>query len=325
MLLNRLPSVVVTSYYARQAIEKKSEILKEAIRLNNKIGRMTLYKFRDFILPEEVLPVIKQLPEIKFNSDDVILSTFPKTGVTWLQEIIWLIMNDYNFDKALLTNLEDRFPFLEWILPGISAINKKQSPRLVKTHLPLSILFNQETKIEPKVISITRNIKDVTVSYYFFARMNKLVDYQESIEMFVERFVAGNIAYGPLHRHYIDTLKYSTVDGNKVLIVAYEDLHNDFEGSVKRLCTFLGKPFPSDETMVQLKKHCDFRFMKVNPMVNYSHWDGIGLRNLNESQFFRAGKVGDWSNHLSKPCSELLDDYYELHFRGLFNFKETID
>lgn len=72
--------VVVTSYYARQAIEKKSEILKEAIRLNNKIGRMTLYKFRDFILPEEVLPVIKELPEIKFNSDDVILSTFPKTG-----------------------------------------------------------------------------------------------------------------------------------------------------------------------------------------------------------------------------------------------------
>ncbi|XP_053210033.1 sulfotransferase 1E1-like isoform X2 [Panonychus citri] len=304
--------VVSVAWFSKKRSEKRSELIREATRLNSKIGRMTMYRFRDFIIPEEVLKLIPQL------------SSFPKTGVTWLQEIVWLIMNDYDFNKALNINLEERSPFLEWIMPGISGINKMPSPRLIKTHLPLSILFNQETKIEPKVISITRNPKDVVVSYYFFARMNKLIDYNDSVSEFAERFLSGEVPYGPLHKHYIDCLKYSLVEGNKVLLISYEDLHEDFEKNVHRICNFLDQPLPDDKTMSRLKEHCNFRFMAVNPQVNYSHWDRIGLRNPDESQFFRNGQVGDWTNHLIEPIAIKMDKHIQLHLSDLFKFKDKI-
>jgi len=54
-----------------------------------------------------------RVKKLKIYGDDVWVVTFPKCGTTWTQEMVWLINNDLNYEKAFDENLNERFPFLE--------------------------------------------------------------------------------------------------------------------------------------------------------------------------------------------------------------------
>ena len=75
------------------------------------------------------------------------------SGTTWLQEIVYLISTDCDFERAKATKIDERFPFLEYPLPGVRAISEKDSPRFIKSHLPFSLLPKQLEEKKPKVIS----------------------------------------------------------------------------------------------------------------------------------------------------------------------------
>lgn len=45
-------------------------------------------------------------------SDDIWICTYPKSGTTWTQEMVWLINNDYNFDMSTKMPLSSRSPTL---------------------------------------------------------------------------------------------------------------------------------------------------------------------------------------------------------------------
>ena len=51
-----------------------------------------------------------------------------------------------NIEKAKTTSIDDRFPYLEYLTPGLEAIDKMPSPRLIKTHMPLRLLPKDITK-----------------------------------------------------------------------------------------------------------------------------------------------------------------------------------
>lgn len=55
----------------------------------------------------------ERVKNLEVYEDDVWVVTFPKCGTTWTQEMVWLVDNDLNYEKALEVNLNDRFPFLE--------------------------------------------------------------------------------------------------------------------------------------------------------------------------------------------------------------------
>ena len=68
------------------------------------------------------------------------LSTYK--GTTWVQEIVSQIesLHMENGTEWKSTNIEDRFPFLEFVYPGVNEIAKMKSPRFIKTHLPYQLL-----------------------------------------------------------------------------------------------------------------------------------------------------------------------------------------
>lgn len=59
------------------------------------------------------LEFIKKVHDLQVFEDDVWLVTLPKCGTTWMQELLWLVMNDFDFETAKKEHLEVRTPFLE--------------------------------------------------------------------------------------------------------------------------------------------------------------------------------------------------------------------
>ena len=88
------------------------------------------------------------------------------SGITWLQEIVYLISTDYDYDKARATIIEDRFPYLEFLYPGLRVLAEKPSPRFIKTHLPFSLLPKQVEEKKPKVFIL----KVLPSSYAFHSK-----------------------------------------------------------------------------------------------------------------------------------------------------------
>ncbi|KAK3793730.1 hypothetical protein RRG08_006551 [Elysia crispata] len=299
-----LLSAIGVRYY-RQVKRRATGI--EDIKLEEySFGRRAwLYKYRGFVFPNLFLDKIRNIHTFDVREDDVWVITFPKSGTTWVQEIVYLLMNDLDTEKALKLNIDIRFPYFEFVEPGLQAIAEMPSPRLIKSHLPFSILPNQMKNKRPKIIYIVRNPKDIVVSYYSFAiKFLKMVPFNGSFEDYCQLFVSDKVDYGPWWKHVSEA--WNRRDDDNVLFLVYEDLHLDTGKHVREIANFLGKPV-SDEQVDMIVKHCSFESMKQNNSVNYEWMKDAGIANK-EVQFMRQGKVGDWKNHLSTEIVRQLDD-----------------
>ena len=64
-----------------------------------------------------------------------------------------MIVNDCDFTTAKAKSIEERVPYLEFPMPGITYVKKMtDKPRLIKTHFPLSFLPDNIDK-QCKVVS----------------------------------------------------------------------------------------------------------------------------------------------------------------------------
>ncbi|XP_054709134.1 sulfotransferase 1E1-like [Uloborus diversus] len=231
-------------------------------------------------------------------------------GTTWLQEIVYSIMKGIEKSE---TSIEDRFPYLEFIYPGLSSIEKITEQRFLKTHLPYSLLPESVHQKKPRIIYMMRNPKDVAVSYYHFVRMMTMTDYVGDFSNFFQDFLNDEVPYGPIWKHYADVWEHK--DEPNVLILQYEDFHKDIQGNIKKIGLFLGKHL-TDKEVEDIAYHCSFSSMSNNPSVNYQHWDDLGIRKKDEAKFFRKGQVGDWRNYFNSEMDDLMNVYIENHFKS---------
>ena len=141
------------------------------------------------VLPREFVKYEKTIMDLEVLENDIWISSFPKCGTTWCQEMVWNIVNNLDFETAKREILDKRIPFLE--LSGLmeekhfenftdedKAENKAvvasvefckhltTKPRILKTHLHFEMLPTEVKEKKPKVIYVARNPRDVVVSYY---------------------------------------------------------------------------------------------------------------------------------------------------------------
>ena len=55
----------------------------------------------------------KDISSFEVREDDILISSFPKCGTTWTQEMVWNIVNNLDFVQAKSVTLDKRIPFLE--------------------------------------------------------------------------------------------------------------------------------------------------------------------------------------------------------------------
>jgi len=304
------------------------------------LGKIPIYQYNKFVLPEPVMKNIDKISAFEFRENDVVLVSYPKTGTTWIQETLWLIEKEYDFEGSKEKSITERFPYLEHPTPGMTSISKQKSKRFIKTHVPPTLLNLKEdghgnptekfikTHVPPtllnlnedghgnpterctpfpRVVFIVRDPRDVVVSYYYFARMNNLIGFNGDFDEFFDLFVKNHVPYGPLTEFYGEISRMSRSNSSRVLVIRYEDLKKNFEDEVNKMCQFLNRSPPNSRQMKLLKEHCCFNSMKTNPSVNYSDWKELGLWKEGEAEFMRKGVVGDWINHFNGRQTDIFN------------------
>ena len=67
------------------------------------------------------------------RADDIYVVSYPRSGTTWLQMILYQIMTDGDLNFG---HISERVPFFERSLTVGRDLNALPSPRLFKTHYP---------------------------------------------------------------------------------------------------------------------------------------------------------------------------------------------
>ncbi|KAK2174926.1 hypothetical protein NP493_767g01071 [Ridgeia piscesae] len=272
-----------------------------------------LFRGKGYWLPEYLFTSgnVTKLEQFVCTEDDVLVASFPKSGSTWVQEVVYLLKNNLDEKKARKQNMEDRFPQLEYTIPGLAALEAEKGPRLLKTHLPYEMLpQNVQTEGKTKVIYIMRNPKDVCVSSYFYSRMHLFLNYQSDLAHYCSSFLSGRVNFGPWWDHMKSYWEHR-YDPN-ILVITYEDMLQDPSKTIQSIASFLGKDL-STKQVARIAKYCSFDEMKKNPASNYSWWDKLGIRLPEEAEFLRSGKVGEWIEHLSNEQSAYIDKLCQMY------------
>ncbi|KAI0233206.1 Sulfotransferase family cytosolic 1B member 1 [Lamellibrachia satsuma] len=272
-----------------------------------------LFLGKGYWLPEYMFTSgnVTKLEKFVCMEDDIVVASFPKSGSTWVQEVVYLLNNNMDEKKARKQNMEDRFPQLEYTYPGLAALEAAEGPRLLKTHLPFEMLpksIKEEGKT--KLIYIMRNPKDVCVSSYFYSRMHLFLNYQSDLAHYCSSFLTGRVSFGPWWDHMKSY--YAHRDDPNVLVITYEDMQQDTNKTIQAIASFLGKEL-STKQVTRIAKYCSFDEMKKNPASNYSWWDKLGIRQPDESEFLRSGKVGKWAEHLTSEQSAYIDKICQMY------------
>ncbi|XP_017835448.1 sulfotransferase 1E1-like [Drosophila busckii] len=250
--------------------------------------------------------------------DDVWLVSYPKTGTTWLQELLWLLLNGLDFTAALSKDLELRSPYLEFDFVlhrdeqrALKPVLELPSPRLIKSHLPLALLPAQLWQGKGKVVYIFRNPIDAWVSSYYHMITVGFI-HSTTLEQFMDERLDTEFPKRAALDHAAEF--YQLRNEPWVYYTSYERMKSNLRGVVEDLCQFLNKTV-TEQQMERLLKHLSFEEMKKNPTTNHRWEHGQRPKQNNNNNevynFIRRGKVGGYKDVLSPQLIDKANAYIE--------------
>ncbi|KAF6270083.1 sulfotransferase family 1C member 2 [Rhinolophus ferrumequinum] len=275
-----------------------------------------------------------QIQNFEAKPDDLLICTYPKSGTTWIQEIVDMIEQNGDVEKCQRAIIQHRHPFIEWARPpqlsvphemlvlhrhflltcieGVEKANAMPSPRTIRTHLPIQLLPPSFWENNCKFLYVARNVKDCMVSYYHFQRMNQMLPDPGTWEEYFESFISGKVGWGSWYDHVKGW--WEMKDRYQILFLFYEDIKKDPKHEIQKVMKFMGRNL--DETVLDtIVQETSFEKMKENPMTNRSTVPK-SILDQSISPFMRKGTVGDWKNHFTVAQNERFDQIYRKKMEG---------
>ena len=249
-----------------------------------------------------------------FRAGDIVISTPPKCGTTWIQMLCALLIFDGPVFPAPLDELS---PWLDMCNQSIDDVRARLAAqthrRFIKTHTPLDgiPLRDDVTYVvvgrDPRDVAVSYEHHAANMDYEHFLELRARVMGDDGVEEFgrpgiviadpVERlraFVRSDAITGPptlavVLRH-MTTAWHHRHDDN-VLLLHYADLKADLVGETKRLAAALGIPLSEQQTL-ELTREAGLdrmraRAREVAPAASQGNWK-------DPTAFFRAGGGGEW-------------------------------
>ncbi|XP_028165270.1 uncharacterized protein LOC114356358 [Ostrinia furnacalis] len=285
---------------------------------------------------------IKNIYNMPIRPDDTFVVTFPKSGTTWTQELVWMVANNLDYEKSDSMPLHERFPFLEMFMiinsditknfmkdfvkgderllkiienvttPGTEFVAKLPSPRFIKSHLPFSLL-PPNLLDTAKVVYVARDPRDAAVSYYHHNKLFDFMGYTGDFKQYWEFFIQDKIDWTPFFPHVIEA--WEQRNHPNLLFLFYEDMLKDLPKAVRQVAEFLGKTM-TDEQVSRLCDRLKFDNFKKNPMLNFDVLRDLGWITKKDRTFVRKGKSGDWREHFDEQMAAQAQRWIADNLRG---------
>ena len=242
------------------------------------------------------------------RAGDIVVSTYPKCGTTWVQHVVWLLLHEGE-PLPPGRSLTVDFPHLEEV--GAEGIGSLPEPRCIKTHLPFAM-----TPWHPgaRYVVVARNPFDCAVSFFHhtrgFARHYDFAD--GTFSEFFECFVAGEVDFGDYFDHLESWI--ANRDEPNVLFLTYEAMKRDAEGEIAALGRFLGGTAQASverpETLSRVLEHSSFDAMRRDQ----ERW--ASRRPDEMPPFIRKGVVGDWKSSFTPEQAARLVERFDQRTGG---------
>jgi aryl sulfotransferase len=242
--------------------------------------------------------------DFPFRSGDIVISTWPKTGTTWVQMICALLIFQTTELPAPLSELSP------W--PDLSKISRdevhaqlaaQEHRRIIKTHLPL-----RDIPIDPRATYITvgRHPLDSALSFYHQNNNKVLGAADDTLPRPEERPHPSpsardwllqwiDTAPGPhIHYHYLAEMirhlsaAWTLRHEPNVVLVHYEDLSANLADEMRRIAARLDISVP-ETTWPDLVQAATFKHMQANP----DRFITSGIAMKDNASFFRSGASGE--------------------------------
>lgn len=248
--------------------------------------------------------------DFKFRDDDIIISTYAKSGTTWTQQMLAQMLMGPNPDLAvaeLSPWLDLRVPPKQVKLPAVEAQTNR---RFLKTHLPVDALVYSP---RAKYIYIGRDGRDVVWSLYnHHANANALWyqalnDTPGRVGPPIEKPVAD------VRQYFLDWLArdgypfwsfwenvrswWAIRDLPNLMFVHFAELKHDLPGQMRAMARFLDIKV-EERDWPKILEYCSFDWMKKNATKSVplggAFWDA------GAEVFINKGVNGRWRDMLTK-------------------------
>lgn len=242
---------------------------------------------------------------------DVLITTAPKAGTTWMQQILHQLRTGGDSD---FFSIDEVVPWLEFPRVGktwqqrLKHFESLPVPRVFKTHCTYPQTPGEGIA---KMILTFRDPRDCCVSYY-----HHLCDMTDegcerdgivkptSIEQTVEFWLESKIWYRNVQSWW------PHLDDSNVLLLRYTDLKQDLASVMQRILDFLGWTL-NEAQWPSVLRYCSFEWMQANA-VRFMR-QGHDTPMFKPGGFIRKGIVGDGKVELSaSQAQRIVDQAYEM-------------
>lgn len=226
--------------------------------------------------------------------DDIFLVSFPKSGNTWTRFLVANLV--FPEQPVNFANIQ------QFVADPTGTSNKEfarmRRPRIIKSHDP----FDGRYK---RVIYVVRDPRDVVLSQYHYHRKLRKIPDDSPIELFVNRFLAGETCpHGSWGQNVITWL--ATRQGDpRFLLLRYEDMVADTARELGKIAAFLQLNI-SLEHMARAVERSSAGKMRKMEQAQTDNCD-LTKGSRKDLMFVRAAKAGGWRSELPPPLVEKIE------------------
>ncbi len=238
---------------------------------------------------------------VTIQKNDVFITSYPKSGNTWLRFLLTNIIYDKNAD---FLNIQK----LDIYRNKDSNLLKIPAPRILKSHEYFDPKY-------PKTIYIVRDPLDVAVSLYYFMKKLKVLSDDCGEEEYVMRLLAGefNGTFGSWADN-VGSWHGASIGSKKILIIKYEELISNTELVLDKILKFLNISYTKSKLQKAIKNSS---FKKISLLESKTSQDWLGKKSRADYNFVRSGKVNEGKKFFSNKsikkltieCRELMKIY----------------